>query len=185
MTPTDTRKRDALAEEWFELLDEYTGSKRHAILSYQAGYDAGLAECAGEIERLKNWKMEMEAVTKPVLEFEHNEMQLGESRVTFLLRLAKERDAALFEVERLNAELNQWRASTASRTQELQEIADAMNSMSAWREQAVALAKALGKIAFSRGTDAGSVNAKNYDTAAEALAEFAAWEASRKDGRSE
>jgi hypothetical protein len=54
----------------------------------------------------------------------------------------------------------------------------------AWREQALMLKAALGKIAFSRGTDAGSVNAKNYDTAAEALHEFAAWEASQK-GRAE
>jgi hypothetical protein len=62
MTPTDTRKRDASAEAyareltkdrtWFDGNDEQI-----AIVAHKAGYDAALAECAGEIIALlsKGW----------------------------------------------------------------------------------------------------------------------------------
>lgn len=39
--PDDIRKlRDELAEQWFHLMDEYTGSKRHCVISHNAGFDA-------------------------------------------------------------------------------------------------------------------------------------------------
>jgi hypothetical protein len=49
MTPTDTRQRDELAEA---LYGEY-GDAEPNIKCFKVGYDAGYAECAGEIERLR------------------------------------------------------------------------------------------------------------------------------------
>jgi hypothetical protein len=65
------------AEHWYEEFAKLESSR---------------ASCCSEMERLRNWKNEASLVFKPVLEFEHKELQLGESRITFLLRLANERD---------------------------------------------------------------------------------------------
>lgn len=55
-----------------------------------------------EVERLKikrdqlqRWKNEMLLVNKPLFEYDHKEMKVGESRVEFLLRMAKQRDDLL------------------------------------------------------------------------------------------
>jgi hypothetical protein len=71
MTPTDTRKRDELAEAYGLAVNKHrqehmpqtyiTGEPRPWLdkpdyattTAFKAGYDAALAECAGEIERLR------------------------------------------------------------------------------------------------------------------------------------
>jgi hypothetical protein len=62
MTPTDTRKRDELAEAFERELESADGYAFADAYSFKAGYDAGLAECAGEIERLKVELQELRSI---------------------------------------------------------------------------------------------------------------------------
>jgi hypothetical protein len=96
MPPADTRQRDELAEaKWpcegpTECGPHGTCNACGDRLVWTAGYDAGLAECAGEIEELKRtekvYLMNQEWIAEAKVQIERL------SRITFLLRLAKERD---------------------------------------------------------------------------------------------
>jgi cell division protein FtsB len=61
-----------------------------------------------ENRRLTRWKQETILVVKPIFDFAHPEMKLGESKVKFVLQLAKERDALKARVEKLEKALENY-----------------------------------------------------------------------------
>ena len=50
-----------------------------------------------EIDKLKMWKKEALIVFQPIFDFENPEMKLGESKVEFIIKLAKERDHYMYK----------------------------------------------------------------------------------------
>lgn len=152
------------------LRKEITGLNGIAAQNFETGMSIHK-----ENEELKNWKREMHAVTLPIFRFQHPEMKLGESRITFILSLAKERDALKKEIGFLKviiANLNGKLADKDLLDKEAVELGEqrneAMRERNTLRKQCEAMAMALQQIMFDRGTNAGSTNAKNYTIAREA-----------------
>lgn len=52
-----------------------------------------------ELKNAHEWKTQILAVTKPVFDFDHPEMKLGESKVATIIKFAKERDELKAELE--------------------------------------------------------------------------------------
>jgi Ser-tRNA(Ala) deacylase AlaX len=138
MTPTDTRKRDELAE---------AHSRTHIrVESFKAGYDAALAECAGEIERLKaeNTKEAntVDYLTKELkLEYEQRNAALKEvarlklmgTRTTYRA-LAEENNALREQCAKLKAALDECRYRAIIRGDQIQldDCKNALREFAAW-----------------------------------------------------
>ena len=56
-------------------------------------FEGDLERVKAERDELLRWKNEALMVYRPILDFQHPEMRLGESKVTTVMKFAKERDA--------------------------------------------------------------------------------------------
>ena len=60
---------------------------------------------SNENKRLKKWQADAMKILKKIMDFEHPEMKLGESKIDFILKLAPQRDELQEERDRYKAAL--------------------------------------------------------------------------------